>query len=92
MVRQAFPELYLKYSQNFDRKSIWSCNMSYKRKFCGLSEYVRLQNVRPIIKSTALFKQGLVDLVYAELKTIIEFRGFLRTVWPQKSHISSFSF
>ena len=24
--------------------------MSYERKFCGLSEYVRLQNVRPLIK------------------------------------------
>ena len=27
------------------------CNMSYERKFCGLSGYVQFQNVRPLIKS-----------------------------------------
>ena len=58
------------------------CNMSYEREFCGLSEYVQHQKLRPLIKSTALFMQGVVDLVYADLKSIIEFGGF----------ISSFSF
>ena len=33
----------------------WSCNMSYERKFCGLSEYVQFRNVRLIIKSPLRF-------------------------------------
>ena len=33
-------------------ETTWSHNMSYERKFCGLSEYVRLIKVRPLIKST----------------------------------------
>ena len=66
--------------------------MSYERKFCGLSEYVRLQKVRPLIKSTDRSKQDLVDFGYADLKSNFEFRDCLRSVWPQKGHICSFSF
>ena len=72
-MRQANPELCLKYPQNFNSKATWSCNMSYERKFCGLSEYVRLQKVRQIIKSTDRSKQDLVDLGYADLKSNFEF-------------------
>ena len=50
--------------------------MSYEREFCGLSEYVQHQKLRPLIKSTVLFKQDVVDLVFADLKSIIEFGGF----------------
>ena len=52
------------------------CNMSYEREFCGLSEYVQYQKLRPLIKSTALFMQGVVDVVYADLKSIIRFGDF----------------
>ena len=31
----------------------WSYDMSYERKFYGLSEYVQFQTVKLIIKSTA---------------------------------------
>ena len=31
-----------KHNQHFVIEATWSCNMSYERKFCGLSEYVRL--------------------------------------------------
>ena len=31
-----------KHYQGFVYWSTWSCKMSYKQKFCGLSEYVRL--------------------------------------------------
>ena len=31
-----------KHYQHFVIEATWSCNMSYERKFCGLSEYVRL--------------------------------------------------
>ena len=68
------------------------CNMSYKREFCGLSEYVRLQNVRLIIKFTDVFKQDAADLAYADLKSNFKFRGCLRSIWPQKSNMSLFSF
>ena len=44
------------YQSSVYSETTWSCNMSYERKFCVLSEYVRLQNVRPLIKSTVLFK------------------------------------
>ena len=33
-------------------KATWSCDMSYERKFCGLSEYVQCQKVGQLIKST----------------------------------------
>ena len=39
------------YQSSVYSETTWSCNMSYERKFCVLSEYVRLQNVRPLIKS-----------------------------------------
>ena len=65
--------------------------MSYERKFCGLSEYVQLQNVRLIIKFTDVFKQDAADLAYADLKSNFKFRGCLRSIWPQISQISSFS-
>ena len=60
-VRHPFWQLSLKYSQNFNTETTWSCNMSYERKFCGLSEYVRLQNVRPLIKSIDRSKWDSVD-------------------------------
>ena len=37
--------------QYFVNKATWACNMSYERKFCGLSEYVQFQKVRQLIKS-----------------------------------------
>ena len=49
-------------------EATWSSKMSYERKFCGLFEYVRFQNVRPQIKSTHSFKQEMVDFAYADLK------------------------
>ena len=70
-VRQANPEWCLKYPQNFNTEATWSCNMSYERKFCGLSEYVQFQKVKLIIKSTDWSKQDLVDLGYADLKSNI---------------------
>ena len=81
-MRQANPELCLNYSPNFNIEGTWSCNMSYEREFCGLSEYVRLQKVRLIIKFTDRSKQDLVDLGYADLKSNFEFRGCSRSVWP----------
>ena len=41
-----------KHYQSFVIEAKWLCNMSYERKFCGLSEYVRLKKVRLLIKST----------------------------------------
>ena len=38
----------------------------------------------------SIFKQGLVDLAYTDLKS--NFRGCLRSVWPQRSYINSLSF
>ena len=53
--------------------------MSYEREFCGLSEYVRLQNVRLIIKFTDVFKQDAADLAYADLNLTSNFEA----VWGQ---------
>ena len=82
----------MKYSQNFNTEATWSCNMSYERKFCGLSEYVRFRKFRRLIKSTKWFKRDRMDFAYADLKSNFKFWGCLRPVWPLKSHISSFSF
>ena len=91
-VRHPFWQLSLKYSQNFNTETTWSCNMSYERKFCGLSEYVRFRKFRRLIKSTKWFKRDRMDFAYADLKSNFKFWGCLRPVWPLKSHISSFLF
>ena len=39
----------------------WWCNMSYDWKFCQLSEYVQVQKVGPLIKSTLLLKRNSGD-------------------------------
>ena len=69
-----------------------SCNVSYQRKFCGLSEYVRLKNVRLLIKSIDQSKCDSAELAYAHLKYNFKFRGCLRSLRPLKFHISLFSF
>ena len=63
-----------------------------ERKFCQLSGFVRVNKLRPLIKYTDRFKQDLGELAYADLNSNFKFRGCLRPIWPQKSHISSFSF
>ena len=77
---------FLKYCQ-----ATWSYNMSYELKFCGLLEYVRFQKIRPLIKSTGLFKWSSVEIARAHPNLNLQFRGCLRPLWPQMSHISSFS-
>ena len=49
------------YQSSVYSETTWSCNMSYERKFCVLSEYVRLQHVRPLIKSVDWSKWDSVD-------------------------------
>ena len=39
-----------------------------------------------------MFKQGLVELGCAHLKSNFKFRGCWRSLWPQTSHIRSFLF
>ena len=51
------------------------CNMSYRREFCGLPDYL-CATPKAQTTNEARFKQVLVDLVYADLKSIIEFGGF----------------
>ena len=46
---------YLKCCQNFITEVTESCNTAIERKFCELSEYVKYQKVRPLIKSTDVF-------------------------------------
>ena len=70
--------------------------MSYERKFCGLSEYVRLQNIRPLIKSIDLSKCGrpensklvILRLFEANMASDVSYdRKFCRLseyVWFQK--------
>ena len=58
--------------------------MSYEREFCGLSEYVQHEKLRLLIKSTALFKQGVVDLVYADLKISLNFEAFFEDIMASK--------
>ena len=65
--------------------------MPMERKFCQLSGFVQVKKLEPIIKYTDWFKQDLGELTYADLNSNFKFRGCLRPIWPQKSHISSFS-
>ena len=60
-VRHPFWQFCLSTQSINATETTWSCNMSYERKFCGLSEYVRLQNVRPLIKSIDRSKWDSVD-------------------------------
>ena len=62
-----------------------------EREFCQLLGFVRFEKLRPLIKYTDRFKQHLGELAFADLNSNLKFRGFLRPIWPQKSHISSFS-
>ena len=74
------------------REATESCNTSMEREFCRLSEFVRLKKLRLLIKSRDWFKQDLGEFAYADLNSNFNFRGCLRSIWPQKFHISSFSF
>ena len=47
---------YSKCSPHFNTEVTVTCNTAKERKFCKLSEYVQDQNVRPLIKSTDVFK------------------------------------
>ena len=74
------------------REAAESCNTSMEREFCQLSEFVRLKKLRLLIKSKDWFKQDLGEFAYADLNSNFNFRGCLRPIWPQMSHISWFSF
>ena len=63
-----------------------------EQKFCQLSEFVQLKKLRLLIKSKYWFKQDLGEFTYADLTSNFNFRGYLRSIWPQKSHNSWFSF
>ena len=63
-----------------------------ERKFCQLSGFVLVKKLRPIIKYTDRFRQDLGELAYADLNSNFKFRGCLRPIWPQMSHISSLLF
>ena len=62
-----------------------------KWKFCQLSEFERVNELRLLIKYTDRFKRDLRELAYADLNSNFKFRGFLRSIWPHESHISLFS-
>ena len=42
--------VFLKFSAS--NETIEACNAAMERQFCELSEFVRFQNFRPLIKST----------------------------------------
>ena len=65
--------------------------MSYEQKFCGLSEYVQVQEVRPLTKSSDHSELNSAILAYAHMKSNFEFRGYLRLLWLLKYQISYFS-
>ena len=68
--------------------AIWMCNMAMEREFCQLSGFVRVKKLQLLIKYTNWFKQHLGELPYADLNSNFKFRGCLRSIWPQMSHIS----
>ena len=45
-------DIVVLYQSSVYNETTWSCNMSYERKFCGLSEYVQFTKVKSLIKST----------------------------------------
>ena len=63
-----------------------------EREFCQLLEFVRFKKLRPLIKYTEWYKQDLEELTYADLISNFKFRGCLRSIWPQWSHMSLFLF
>ena len=55
----------------------WWCNMSYERKFCQLSEYVRVQKVGSLIKSAHVFKWNSADFdKFVNSQKSVNFRQF----------------
>ena len=42
-------------------KAIWTCNAAMERKFCQLSEFVKVKKLRLLKKSTDWLKRSLVD-------------------------------
>ena len=62
-----------------------------EREFCQLLEFVRFKKLQPLIKYTDWYKQDLEELTYADLNSNFKFRGCLRSIWPQMSHVSSLS-
>ena len=64
----------------------WWCNMSYERKFCQLSEYVRVQKVGSLIKSTHVFKWNSADFdKFGNSQKLVNFRPFSliwKLPWP----------
>ena len=63
-----------------------------EREFQQLSGFEQVKKLRTLLKFTGRFKQDMGELAYADLNSNFKFRGCLRPIWPQKSHISSFSF
>ena len=64
----------------------WWCNMSYERKFCQLSEYVQVQKVGSLIKSTHVFKWNSADFdKFVNSQKLVNFRPFSliwKLPWP----------
>ena len=54
-------------------------------KFCENSESVRFLKLRSTQKRKKLFFLRSVNLVHAPYKSNLQFRGYLRPIWPQKS-------
>ena len=63
-VRQAFPELCLKYSPNFYTEAIETFNMAMEQKFCKLlwSMPSRDQNTNKVERSHLWYKSGYIVL------------------------------
>ena len=62
----------------------------WNENFVSFLGFVQVKKLGLIIKFTDWFKQDLGELTYADLNSNFKFRGCLRPIWPQKSHISSF--
>ena len=60
-------------------------NTAMERQFCDLSESVRFQNLRQLIKFADLSNHNLADFAYTDLKSNFKFRGCLWSIWPQIS-------
>ena len=63
--------------------TIKTCNAVTEREFCQLSESVKFLKVWSLIKSSDLSRQTMDDFAYADLKSNINFRGFLEAIWSQ---------
>ena len=69
-----------------------TCNTAMERKFCQLLGILLVRNLRSLLKSTDPSKWDWVEIDSAQPNLSLKFRGCLRPIWTQMSHISSFSF